>query len=169
MLKLYCRSCGAPTEYTINKPKICCQCGNSFASLPTITHSAVGNLVTPLKNEKHFSRQIKNKPLKAIYKIKSSETAQDTGNEDIEQNIDLEDNEETVDYVPEINKLEVDLIGNKVTGVKLGNIVGTSNAPRQINTVKGKGKKINKKEVLEQFRREAGKTSRMDIGESENE
>ena len=29
MLKIYC-TCGAPNQYTIQKPKFCCQCGKSF-------------------------------------------------------------------------------------------------------------------------------------------
>jgi len=29
-MKLYCKSCGSATDYTINKPKFCANCGNSF-------------------------------------------------------------------------------------------------------------------------------------------
>jgi len=30
MLKTYCSECGGPTEYSLNKPKFCSNCGNSF-------------------------------------------------------------------------------------------------------------------------------------------
>jgi hypothetical protein len=30
MLKIYCSECGSPTEYSLNKPKFCTNCGNSF-------------------------------------------------------------------------------------------------------------------------------------------
>jgi len=31
MLKLYCRQCGSPNEYTLNKPKFCQGCGQTLA------------------------------------------------------------------------------------------------------------------------------------------
>lgn len=162
MLKTYCRSCGAPTEYTINKPKICCQCGISFASIPNITPTAP---VTPL-SQKITTKPLPVKKIKAIYKIKSSETPQESNDEElIENDLDLnEDNEETVDYVPEIDKLEVEITGNRASGVKLGSIIGTSTSKPIIASIPiGEIRKINKKEVLEQFRRDAGKSSRTNI------
>ncbi len=29
-MKVYCRKCGGPTEYTLNKPKFCAACGQSL-------------------------------------------------------------------------------------------------------------------------------------------
>jgi hypothetical protein len=36
MPKIYCSSCGGPTEYGLTKPKFCSQCGGSFQINATI-------------------------------------------------------------------------------------------------------------------------------------
>ena len=36
MLKIYCTSCGSPTQYSLEKPKFCCSCGKSFNPIKQI-------------------------------------------------------------------------------------------------------------------------------------
>jgi uncharacterized Zn finger protein (UPF0148 family) len=40
MLKIYCPECGAPTEYSMHKPKFCSSCGYSFFNGKNQTISA---------------------------------------------------------------------------------------------------------------------------------
>lgn len=148
MLKIYCRSCGAPTEYSINKPKLCCQCGTSFASISSFTPSPPRTVSLPkniLKNRTKVEEEL-----------------------DIDSESDFESQADLITEVPEIEKLDFELIGNKVQGIKLGNIVGTSSAPTTYEEPKNV-KVFSKKEVLEQFRRDAGKTSKIELGDNDSE
>ena len=46
MLKIYCKSCGSPSEYTLEKPKFCQGCGQPFGEL---TSSAKTSIQKPVR------------------------------------------------------------------------------------------------------------------------
>lgn len=48
-MKLYCPTCGSGTEYSLQKPKFCGSCGESFSSISKATAKKVfkTNILTP--------------------------------------------------------------------------------------------------------------------------
>lgn len=132
MLKLYCSECGIPTEYSLNKPKFCSNCGNSF----------FGNK----KEEKVVQKTLLQKPtLKAK-------------RENIEPlDIEDEDYEVTdVNEMPDLDGLNFDIQIQPDSKETIGNIVGTSkengNALRKNRIIN----QVSKEEQLEIFKKEAG-------------
>lgn len=130
MLKIYCAECGGPTSYSINKPKFCSHCGNPFEKL--------------VVNKVQLQKQ-------TISKIRPVQ----------KEHLDLEDDDEEsdIDYVPEISKIDCEIIHDQSKSEKIGNILGTSDPSSRTKGPKQKGKKITKaerKKFLEDFAREAG-------------
>lgn len=131
-MKRYCLSCGAPTEYSLKKPVFCSSCGKSFDESPIVKKT--------LPQQKTIAR---NFPRQA--------DPIDVDNDDLD--LDGDD----VLQVPELNQLEVEIEKDRSNkGVKLGEIMGTSKSEEKKERVKSKGKKTSKKEILENFRKEAG-------------
>jgi len=133
MLKIYCPDCGAPTEYSLNKPKFCSSCGSSFN----------GQVVK--KEEKVVQKVLMQKP--TIAKRPNIEP------EDYED----EDTEVTeVNYVPEISDLSFDIDvssrGKETLGSIMGSSAGQSNELRKNKTFE----KVDKKKVMEDFAKEGG-------------
>lgn len=131
MLKIYCTECGGPTTYTLSKPKFCSSCGKSFDKL-------------------FVNKVLNQKPIK----IKS-----DIGTEieDIEE--DYENSDSDVNYVPDISKIDYEIIDTKSHAEKLGNIAGTSSGQLRQKENKQKIKKLTKadlKKFREEFAKEAG-------------
>lgn len=147
-MKRYCTSCGSPTEYIDKKPVFCSTCGKSF------------DKVAPVEVKMVKEEPKANFPTK-INKITSSKInrPQRAQVEEVEDYIDDEDDydqDQEVHSVPEIDSLEVEAESRPKRGQKLKDIVGTeSNAPRESRSFKP-GKKTSKKQVLEDFAREAG-------------
>lgn len=134
MLKIYCTECGSPTTYTSAKPKFCSSCGKPFDKL----------VVNKVLNQKP-----------TITKIKPS-VSKDF-NEDIED--DYDDNETDVNHVPDVSKIDYDIIDVKSRGEKIGNVVGTSSGQPRQKGERQKGKKLTKadlKKFREEFAKEAG-------------
>lgn len=128
MLKIYCTECGSPTNYSVSKPKFCSNCGNPFEKV----------VVNKVQLQKKTISQVKNI--------------------DIEEDDNYDETESEVNYVPEINKIDCEIIEVKNRGEKIGNIVGTSSGGEKIKRPKN-GKKLTKaerKKFLEDFAREAG-------------
>jgi hypothetical protein len=134
MLKIYCSDCGSPSEYSLNKPKFCTNCGNSFEK----------NVVNKVLMQKQTISKIQPK--------KSFEQ---------EVNIDEEDESNDnydVKHVPNISNIDYELIGNEQKTQKIGNIMGTATGPREKKT-REKTKKLTKsdlKKFREDFSKEAG-------------
>lgn len=131
MLKIYCTECGSPTEYSLNKPKFCANCGNSF---------------TGAKKEEKVALPVQmQKP--TITKAKRPNIEP----EDYEDK-DMEISE--VNEVPNIDNLDFDISVPTSTSEKIGNIVGSSktNDLRKYRS----SEKIDPKKVLEDFAREGG-------------
>jgi uncharacterized Zn finger protein (UPF0148 family) len=134
MLKIYCTECGSPTTYTSAKPKFCSSCGKSFDKL----------VVNKVLNQKP-----------TITKIKPS-ISRDL-DEDIED--DYDDNETDVNYVPDVSKIDCEIIDTNNRGEKIGSIMGTSSGQPRQRGEKQKGKKLTKadlKKFREDFAKEAG-------------
>lgn len=134
MLKIYCPDCGTPTNYTSNKPKFCTGCGNPF--------------------DKNINQN------KVIAKNPAPINIQKPRIQLIDQDDDDYDDESEVNHVPNINKLDCDIIGVHRSGEKIGNIAGTSEgSSRQKNNgekKKSKPSKLERKKFLEDFSKEAG-------------
>jgi hypothetical protein len=127
MLKTYCSECGAPTEYSLNKPKFCSSCGNSFDK-----KTAVPVL----------------KPKRTISKIQEPI-------DEIEDMDDI-DGGEDVDHVPDIQKIDYELSLPPKNKETIGNLAGTSTDSSEENWPKIKVPKLSKKEFLDNFAKEAG-------------
>jgi len=130
MLKIYCSECGSPTEYSLNKPKFCTNCGNSFFGAK--------------KEEKvALPVQMQNP---TITKSKRP-------------NIEPEDYEDDdteiteVNEMPDIDSLSFDINIQPDIVEKIGDIIGSSD--QENNLRKNKSKiTINKKEQLENLSKE---------------
>lgn len=109
MLKVYCSQCGSPTSYSAAKPKFCSGCGRSFD----------GTIINKVQNQQPTI--IKREPIKKIIP-KIQPKAQ------IENYDDGDDYEgEEINHVPEISRLDCEISESKPRGVKIKDLVGTSN------------------------------------------
>lgn len=128
-MKIYCQKCGTATEYSLNKPKFCFNCGSGFSTV---------NASAP-------------KPINNIPKVTQNE----------------EEEEISVEKVPDISKLdfEIDVRPNK--GFKIENLMGTHNGESYTNS-DSRPQGLDKQATLESLRREAGfYPSRQSMNEEE--
>jgi uncharacterized Zn finger protein (UPF0148 family) len=130
MLKIYCPECGSPTEYSLNKPKFCTNCGNSFLGV---------------KKEKVALPVQMQKP--TLSKAKRP-------------NIEPEDYEDDyteiteVNKIPDIDSLSFDINIQPSSTEKIGDIIGSS-SDKENQLRKNKEKiKINKKDLLDSLKKE---------------
>ena len=125
-MKMYCQSCGSPTEYTLSTPKFCSCCGTSF------------NKVTASQP----------KPVKKLTPKVEVESEEDLDDED-------ESDGEEVTQIPDTSKLtahvEVDDRRRKTTIRDLA-----CNAPRSNNSSQSSTKLPSKKAFLAEWQKEAG-------------
>jgi len=130
MLKIYCTECGAPTEYSLNKPKFCSSCGNSFGAKK--------------QEEKVVQKVLMQKP--TIIAKRENIEPQDYEDDDAEIS--------EVNEVPNINNLDFDINLITPASEKIGNIVGSSekNDLRRNRS----SEKVDRKKVLEDFAKEGG-------------
>jgi len=134
MLKIYCTECGSPTNYSASKPKFCSNCGKSF-----------DNTVV---NKSLYQKPTTTKPI------------------DVEVDDDFDDPEDdisTVNKVPSIRRLDVEMDQFEVQKqkTKIGDIVGSAKTGAKREKIENK--KLTKsqmaeerKKFLESFKREAG-------------
>jgi hypothetical protein len=133
MLKLYCPECGNPTSYSVSKPKFCSNCGNSFEK----------TIINKIQTEKP-----------SFNKIQPSKKVIARNEEDFD---DDEDDFQEINYVPDIKKLDCDIIESKKQNLKIKDIIGTADPID--NSQRNKTKKLSKterKKFLEEFQKEAG-------------
>jgi hypothetical protein len=134
-MKRYCLDCGAPTEYSLKKPIFCTNCGNSFEKNNQASQIIVKN-IEPQKPT----------IVKKINKLEA----------ELEDDIDYNDDDQDVKEVPNISNLQIEAPLDKPTrGVKLKDLMGTSTNENSKKERK-KGKKVSKKQILEDFAKEAG-------------
>ena len=134
-MKRYCFDCGSPTEYILKKPVFCANCGNSFEK-----NSQASQVV--IKNT-----QSQKPPI--VKKINNLEVEPE-----FKDNIDYDDYD--AKEVPNISSLKIEAPLDKPNrGVKLKDLMGTSTNENSKKERK-KGKKVSKKQILEDFAKEAG-------------
>lgn len=148
MLKIYCQDCGSPTSYTSLKPKFCSSCGKSFDK----------NIVV---NPVQMQKPTFTKPQNIKKQIKSNI-------DDDNDNYDDNDDTESIDYVPNIDKIDIEISEVRPTKIKMRDIIGNlpeESFPNTENIKPSKTKKTkvlpknNKQknsEFLNQFKNEAG-------------
>lgn len=128
-MKRYCTSCGGPTEYSIKKPIFCSNCGKTFEQT----------------NQKPVEKvQIKKPIIANRIDIQEFDEVDDINNEDIRT-------------VPIISNIEIEADNeNPDRGIKLKDLMGTDTNYTKRERVKSKNKKTSKKQILEDFQKEAG-------------
>jgi hypothetical protein len=133
MLKIYCTECGNPTNYSVSKPKFCSNCGSSFEK----------TIINKIKPEQPSFNKIQ--PSKKVI-------ARNEEDPDYE-----EDESEEINYVPDIRKLDCDIMESKKQNLKIKDVIGTADPidKSQRNKTK-KLSKIERKKFLEEFQKEAG-------------
>lgn len=134
MLKIYCTECGSPTTYTSAKPKFCSSCGKPFDKL--VVNKVLNQKPTITKVRPSISRDL---------------------SEDIED--DYDDNETDVNYVPDVSKIDCDIIDVNNQREKIESIMGTYSGQPRRRGEKQKRKKLTKadlKKFREDFAKEAG-------------
>jgi hypothetical protein len=142
-MKRYCITCGSPTEYSTKKPLFCSSCGKSFDKM----------------------EQVEVKPVvqKTLIQKKTIATKKyiEDENSDVDYDIDNDPDSDEDVVVPDISKLEVENDPQesfKNKGEKISSLIGTSSSKSKRNKVV-KNSKTSKKQILEDFAKEAG-TSR---------
>ena len=145
-MKRYCISCGSPTEYSTKKPLFCSSCGKSFDKIEQVEVKPVVQKTLMQKKTIATKKYIEDKDHDAEYDVDSDDI-------DLDQDDDVS--------VPNISKLEVESDSQenfKNKGEKISSLIGTSSSKGKRNKVV-KSSKTSKKQILEDFAREAG-TSR---------
>lgn len=147
MQRVYCQSCGQPTEFTLKKPKCCSDCGTSFEAVATAAKLPVPantDTLAALIEQAVAKRLNESQPAK---KAKHVPKAQE-----------LEDEEAEI----EVPHLEGTVDAWEITDVRpmresIGAMVNTGNNVGQFTPLEDKKvKPLSKKALLEQFKNEAG-------------
>jgi len=149
MLKIYCTECGNPTTYTSAKPKFCSACGEPFDK------SVVNKVLLQKPTVEKIVEQ--NKPQKRILpKIQRKAEIEDYDNDD-----DYDDDYNSVNSVPQIDNLDIEIQETITQKTKIGDIIGSSKSLQKRE--KTQNKKLTKNErneqrrkFLDDFKREAG-------------
>jgi hypothetical protein len=134
-MKRYCLDCGSPTEYSLKKPVFCANCGNPFEKNNQVSQTVVQKVQfqKPTIAKKTYLPEV-----------------------NIQDDQDFDHDEEDVANTPIISKIQVETaIETSNRGVKLKDLMGTGENVKR-NKIKTKGKKTSKKQILEDFAKEAG-------------
>ena len=144
-MKRYCIDCGAPTEYSLKKPIFCSNCGTLFEKNNQNPQPIIEKVQL---QKKTVARQLP----------KSNIELEDNDNNDNNDNYDENDNDGAdVTEVPNISNIQVETdISPKDRGVKLKDLMGTESSSVKREKNKTRGKKTSKKQILEDFAKEAG-------------
>jgi uncharacterized Zn finger protein (UPF0148 family) len=136
-MKRYCIDCGSPTEYSLKKPIFCSNCGSLFEKNKENPEPVIQKVQS---QNKTIARQLP-KP-----------------NIELENHDDYDDNDETdVNQVPNISNIQVETDTTpKDRGIKLKDLMGTESSSVKREKNKTRGKKTSKKQILEDFAKEAG-------------
>jgi hypothetical protein len=138
-MKRYCIDCGAPTEYSLKKPIFCSNCGSLFEKNNQNPQPIIEKVQL---QKKTIARQLP-KP-----------------NIELEDNDNYDENDNDgadVTEVPNISNIQVETDNiRKDRGVKLRDLMGTESSSIKREKNKTRGKKTSKKQILEDFAKEAG-------------
>jgi hypothetical protein len=134
-MKIYCQSCAQATEYSSTKPMYCSACAKPFSgALPSMPQAPTVTS-TPAAPPKKA---------KAAVLITPSRIATD----------DDEDDSDIPTEVPQIDKLDVEIIPPRRNAVQLSDIAGTCENAGSLD--RESFPKMSRKKFLEEFRKEAG-------------
>ena len=146
MLKIYCTECGNPTTYTSAKPKFCSACGEPF-------DKSVVNKVL-LQKPTADKPVTQNRPQKRI--LPRIERKAEVENYD-DNDDDYDDDYNSVNSVPQIDNLDIEIQETITQKTKIGDIIGSSKSLNKREKLKGKNTtKAERQKFLEDFKREAG-------------
>ena len=126
-MKIYCKKCGAPTEYISAKPKFCASCGQPLSAAAAQATKAIQK---PQKVEKP-----KKDPLMAF---------------EIEQDVQEQDQE----TVPHLQGLDVDIQSAQTQGFKFGDVLGSAENSQRFE--REPDQQMSPEEFARDFKREAG-------------
>jgi hypothetical protein len=133
-MKVYCRKCGSGTAYVSQKPKFCSQCGNSFVA-PAIA-----------------SKPAPPRPSQTV--IQKPKLQEDSG-----LGFEVVEKDDSPSF-ESMSKLDCEIQKTPNRKVSLGEIAGTSEegAPIIDRPKAYARKRVSKKQVLEDFKNEAGQS-----------
>tara|TARA_Y100000593_G_scaffold54109_1_gene101226 strand:+ start:2702 stop:3106 length:405 start_codon:yes stop_codon:yes gene_type:complete len=103
-MKIYCKKCGAPTEYISAKPKFCATCGEPL--------SAVASQI----------QSIDQRPQKVEKPRKDQITA-----------FEIQEEPAETESIPNMQGLDVDIETGKVQGVQFGDVLGSAEGSERFN------------------------------------
>ena len=125
-MKVYCQQCGSGVEYTYEKPNFCVKCGSNFSNIKTT--QASNNFQRAKTNQSYITPKIS----------------------------ESQDEEESLGNIRSMTQLDIDLGPTVNRSVKLSDIAGTRKEGESSELFEGTRQKINQKEFMEDFKREAG-------------
>ena len=132
-MKLYCPVCGAGTSYSLDKPKFCASCGESYTMAADTT-------------PRRIISRTQRPPASAIQ----------------HQHEEVEEAEERFE-VPDIDKLYYDLQASRqFSVVSLDKLAGTSEATQGDGYVREADPTYSTESFAEDFRRDAGSSRKND-------
>jgi hypothetical protein len=79
----------------------------------------------------------------------------------------LDEDDEEVAEIPDVAELEVDIVPPRRNKLTIGGFVSTAGVDRPPTPITTKAKKVNRKQFLEEFKREAGTRGRTPQTDSE--
>jgi hypothetical protein len=180
-MKCYCRKCGNPTDYTLDKPKFCCHCTYPFpwaeteASAPPPRKASKPTPAPVIEAEEEDEEEyVKPLPKKKVRPTKYRDEDEYDGDEeeDYDEEASRIARKKLRQNVSSMDGLEVEIEGFtplKKNRAKIGDILDTGKPvqrTRNGSQIKGEKNPERNKSVLEEFKREAGKAKR---GEDANE
>ena len=133
-LRIYCQSCGNPTDYLSTKPKFCSHCANPFESSGHAKSSFTPPTPKPLVN-------------KAKVVIK-----------DVDQIDPIDDDDDTskdATSVPQLDSLDVEIEIGRNRRETLKDLAQNKPSRGLIRNLQG-GEKMSKEKFLEEWKKEAG-------------
>jgi len=167
-MKTYCRACGEGTEYSMREPVLCAYCGQAFSSIKTITPAVAVN--TPKRGSftppARAARPRVEEPLRQdIYK--DGDDDDNSFQEDDGSQEDINEVRKVSNAINSMNTrvpfLNIQTPRRTRTTIKdVQNSSASNDVVRPIEPVeatkKGKGrpKKESAKDILDEFKREAG-------------
>jgi len=137
-LKCYCPKCVEPILYDLAKPSFCPFCGTNL------------NNNISVANQKYLAPPINKSNIKSFV-------------EDAVQ-INEDDNIEIQEQIDSIEQLDVEIVANQEQSIKFGDLA----QQQKTGIIRPKIKKINKKEEILAFRKEAGLGGRQTIEITDN-
>jgi hypothetical protein len=139
MLKTYCTECGSPTTYSSSKPKFCSGCGVAFDKI--------------VVNKTLMQKRTMDAPKKSIKIVSKKQPIVDEEDHSEDDNYDQDE----VNYVPEVNGLDIEMQQVERSTTKIKDILGSAKSPFKREKIQSKKiTKADRKKFLEDFSREAG-------------